>query len=145
MQKKTRFLSAQLARAALVVIVSGGTCFAQGIPSPETVVGHEIGADYKLVTYEQAVQYFEKLDQASPLLGVFDMGETRVISKYPGGDLLMSGYLKGGEHLNGKAAAVDVTVGEGRVILLGFGVKQRAQPHGTFKLLFNSIFYGVIP
>jgi hypothetical protein len=75
----------------------------------------------------------------------FKDGETRVISKYPGGDLLMSGYLKGGEHLNGKAAAIDVTVGEGRVILLGFGVKQRAQPHGTFKLLFNSIFYGVIP
>ena len=75
----------------------------------------------------------------------FDEKDTRVISRYPDGDLLMSGFLKGGEHLNGKAAAVDITLGKGRVVLLGFGVKQRAQPHGTFKLLFNSLFYGVHP
>ncbi|MCP4901702.1 MAG: hypothetical protein GY906_32460 [bacterium] len=72
----------------------------------------------------------------------FSEGDTRVISRYPGGELLISGYLKGGEHLNGRAAAIDVSLGQGRVILLGFGVKQRAQPHGTFKLLFNSLFYG---
>ncbi len=66
----------------------------------------------------------------------------RVISKYPNADLLMSGYLRGEEHLVNKAAAVEVPVGTGRVILLGFGVKQRAQPHGTFKLLFNSLLYG---
>jgi hypothetical protein len=66
----------------------------------------------------------------------------QVISKYPKSDLLMSGYLRGEEHLANKAAAVEVPVGKGRVILLGFGVKQRAQPHGTFKLLFNSLFYG---
>ena len=71
----------------------------------------------------------------------FDGGTPRVISRYPGGNLLMSGYLKGEEHLVNKAAAVDVPMGNGRVILLGFGVKQRAQPHGTFKLLFNSLYY----
>ena len=41
------------------------------------------------------------------------------------------------------AAAVDATLGKGRVILLGIGIEQRAQPHGTFKLLLNSLFYGV--
>jgi hypothetical protein len=72
----------------------------------------------------------------------FRGGEPQVISKYPKSELLLSGYMKGEEHLANKAAAVDVPLGKGRVILLGFGVKQRAQPYGTFKLLFNALFYG---
>jgi hypothetical protein len=79
---------------------------------------------------------------AFDILPSFSAGATpRVISKYPEEKLLLSGYLKGEEHIANKAAAVDVPLGKGRVILLGFGVKQRAQPHGTFKLLFNSLFY----
>jgi hypothetical protein len=72
----------------------------------------------------------------------FKGGEPQVISKYPKSGLLLSGYMKGEEHLANKAAAVDVPLGKGRVILLGFGVKQRAQPYGTFKLLFNALYYG---
>ena len=65
-----------------------------------------------------------------------------VISKYPKGSLLMSGYLRGEKYLQNKASAIEVPLGKGRVILLGFGVQSRAQPHGTFKLLFNSLYYG---
>jgi len=71
-------------------------------------------------------------------------GEDKIpvaIAKYPGGELLISGYLLGGKHLNNKSSAMDVPLGAGRVILLGFGVQSRAQPHGTFKLLFNSLYY----
>ena len=64
------------------------------------------------------------------------------IAKYPGADLLMSGYLLGEKHLQNTVAAADVPLGKGRVILLGFGVEQRGQSHGTFKLLFNSLYYG---
>lgn len=64
------------------------------------------------------------------------------IAIFPGENILMSGYLKGEKYLQKKAAAVDVPLGEGRVILLGFGVQNRATPHGTFKLLFNSLYYG---
>jgi hypothetical protein len=66
------------------------------------------------------------------------------VAKYPASNLLMSGFLKGEQHLRNKASVVDVPLGKGKVILLGFGLQQRAQPHGTFKLLFNSIYYGSI-
>jgi hypothetical protein len=33
-------------------------------------------------------------------------------------------------------------VGQGKVVLLGPEVAFRAQPHATFKLLFNSLYYG---
>lgn len=64
-----------------------------------------------------------------------------VIARYADTNLIMSGYLLGEKYLKKKASAVEVSVGKGRVILLGFGVQSRAQPHGTFKLLFNSLLY----
>ena len=71
-------------------------------------------------------------------------GAPVVAAKYPGNNLLLSGYLRGEKHLLKKASVVDVPVGKGRVILLGFGVQSRAQPHATFKLLFNSLYYGAV-
>lgn len=64
------------------------------------------------------------------------------IARYPSEDILMSGYLKGEKYLKDTVAAAESPLGKGRVILLGFGVEQRGQPHGTFKLLFNSLYYG---
>ena len=66
------------------------------------------------------------------------------IAKYPGEDILMSGYLKGEKYLKNGVAAADVPLGKGRVVMLGFGVEQRGQPHGTFKLLFNSLYYATM-
>jgi len=70
--------------------------------------------------------------------------QPKVISKYPDGELLLSGFFIGGKYLNNKPAAVDVPCGKGRVVLLGFGVQNRAQSVGTFKLLFNSLYYSVL-
>ncbi len=90
---------------------------------------------------EEAPAFFIR-SPAFTILPSFDEEKApMVIAKYPGGSLLMSGYLKGEKYLQNKAAAVDVSLGKGKVILLGFGVQQRAQPHGTFKLLFNSLYY----
>ena len=46
---------------------------------------------------------------------------------------LGSGGLKGG------VLVAEATVGTGRVLLIGPEILQRAQPHGTFKLLFNAL------
>jgi hypothetical protein len=51
---------------------------------------------------------------------------------------VLSGYLIGEQYLNGKAAAVDVTLGAGHVVLLGFRPEWRGQSFGTFKVLFNA-------
>ena len=81
----------------------------------------------------------------SPAFGTHPTFEDKapvVVAKYPSKDLLRSGYLLGERYLKNKASVVEVPLGQGRVILLGFGVQNRAQPHATFKLLFNSIYYG---
>jgi hypothetical protein len=47
--------------------------------------------------------------------------------------------LEGADAIAGRAAAVEATVGDGRVIVLGFRVQHRAQSLATFRLLFNSL------
>jgi hypothetical protein len=61
--------------------------------------------------------------------------------RYPAAaaSILMSGYLTGAETLAGKAAAVDITVGAGRVVMFGFRPQYRGQSWGTFKLVYNTI------
>jgi hypothetical protein len=68
----------------------------------------------------------------------------RVVASYPedAEDILVSGYLKGGKRLEKRAAAVELTVGKGRVVLIGFRAQHRAQPHRTFKLLWNALYLG---
>ena len=54
-------------------------------------------------------------------------------------DLLQSGWLIGEEHIARKAGMVVARHGKGRVVLIGFRTQNRAQTHGTFKLLFNAL------
>ena len=64
----------------------------------------------------------------------------KVLAKYQeSGSPLLSGYLIGEKYLNGKAAALDVQLDKGHVVLLGFRPEWRGQPFGTFKVLFNSV------
>ncbi|MBL0171225.1 MAG: peptidase [Gemmatimonadaceae bacterium] len=52
---------------------------------------------------------------------------------------LHSGWAWGQEYLENGAAAVEAKIGKGRVLLFGPEILQRAQPHGTFRFLFNTI------
>jgi hypothetical protein len=60
--------------------------------------------------------------------------------KYPASNLLRSGWLLGENVIAGQTAVADVKYGQGQVALLGISVQHRAQAHGTYKLLFNSLF-----
>ena len=65
-----------------------------------------------------------------------------VIARYSDtGSPLLSGYVIGEKYLQGKAAALDVPLGDGRVVLLGFRPQWRGQPFGTFRVLFNAALY----
>ncbi|HKK26506.1 MAG TPA: M14 metallopeptidase family protein [Gemmatimonadota bacterium] len=59
--------------------------------------------------------------------------------RYARDDLLMSGWALGESRLAGLPAVVRVRHGKGEVVLVGFRAQFRAQPRGTFKLLFNAI------
>jgi hypothetical protein len=72
---------------------------------------------------------------------VFEAGEGKTVIRYPAGSLI-SGWAGGEDKLTGGGALVDIPYGRGRIILIGFPVVYRGQAHGTFRFLFNSIFYG---
>jgi hypothetical protein len=67
--------------------------------------------------------------------------EVKTVAKYPKENPLMSGWIFGDSFIRQKSAIVEIPYGNGKIILLGFPVQFRAQPYGTFKLLFNAIFY----
>jgi hypothetical protein len=55
---------------------------------------------------------------------------------------LRSGWAWGQRYLNGAVEVAEATLGKGRVVLFGPEIAWRGQPHGTFKLLFNGLYYG---
>jgi hypothetical protein len=55
---------------------------------------------------------------------------------------LRSGWAWGQKYLQDGVAAVEASVGKGKLFMFGPEINFRAQPHGTFKFLFNGIYYG---
>ena len=79
---------------------------------------------------------------SSPVFELLDGFTGSVLARYAeSGSPLLSGYLIGEQHLHGKAAAVDVRLGAGHVVLLGFRPQWRGQSFGTFRVLFNAVIY----
>jgi hypothetical protein len=52
---------------------------------------------------------------------------------------LRSGWAWGQPYLENGVVAAQARVGKGRVLLFAPDILKRAQPHGTFKFLFNGI------
>jgi len=64
-----------------------------------------------------------------------------VLASYaPTGNPLRSGVLLHPEAIQGKAAALEVEYGKGKIYLYGFRPQWRGQSHGAYKLLFNTLY-----
>ena len=73
-----------------------------------------------------------------------DVGQKHAFSVgwFSGREVLDSGWAWGQQYLDGGTAIVQAQAGKGTVALLGPEVTFRSQPHATFKLLFNGVYYG---
>jgi hypothetical protein len=64
------------------------------------------------------------------------------VAWYAGRETLDSGWALGQAYLDGGTAIAEATIGQGKVFVIGPEVTFRGQPHGTFKFLFNGLYYG---
>ncbi|MCZ6915823.1 MAG: M14 family metallopeptidase [Gemmatimonadetes bacterium] len=77
---------------------------------------------------------------------VFDLGAdaaamgVRPVAWFDRADPLRSGWAWGQESLENGVTVVEADVGRGKLYLFGPEILRRAQPHGTFKFLFNAIY-----
>src|SRR3954470_4331363 len=65
--------------ALVAVLLLSGVLAAQsrsGVPTPESVFGFAPGADYKLATYDQSIDFFKKLAAASRFVKLMEAGKT---------------------------------------------------------------------
>ncbi len=64
-----------------------------------------------------------------------------VLARYPKeANPLESGLLLHPEAIEGKAAAMELAYGQGRILLFGFKPQFRGQSHATYKYLFNELY-----
>lgn len=59
----------------LITLILSLNGFSQ-IPTPESFFGHKPGADFHLITFEKALDYFQIINAASDRMLMFDMGPT---------------------------------------------------------------------
>jgi hypothetical protein len=98
----------------------------------ETMTTHPVMAGMP----ERAAVFVE----SSPAFETSDGFSGDVLARYQAtGSPLLSGYLLGERLLNNRAAAVDVSHGQGHIVLLGFRPQWRGQPFGTFRVVFNAV------
>ena len=72
---------------------------------------------------------------------VFHLNNGLDLVQYNSENPLLSGWMTGGEHLSNRTALAEFSIGKGRAILVGFRTQFRAQARGTYKFLFNSLYY----
>ena len=66
----------------------------------------------------------------------------KAVSWFDSAAPLRSGWGWGQSYLKNSVAVVDAQVGKGKLFMFGPEITYRGQPHGTFKFLFNGLFYG---
>jgi hypothetical protein len=90
---------------------------------------------------ERSMVYFDhseafRLEPAAVLKGV------KPVAWFDSPTPLRSGWAWGQQYLDGAIEIIEAQVGKGHVVLFAPEVTWRAQPHATFKMFFNGIYYG---
>jgi hypothetical protein len=91
--------------------------------------------------FGQEVDVFFDNSPVFRLTGEASARGTRQVAWFASPTPLRSGWAWGQHHLDNGVTVVDATLGRGRVLLFGPEITFRAQAHGTFKFLFNAIYY----
>ncbi|MFO7865383.1 MAG: M14 family zinc carboxypeptidase [Candidatus Aminicenantes bacterium] len=105
-------------------------------------IGYGMEPSANLLFYGSPVFEFIEKDPQVPAAGDTHPDSWNVVARYPEGSPFMSGRLIGDHVLHNKPALVDFDYGKGRIIMFGFRPQNRAQPHGTFMMFFNALYYG---
>jgi hypothetical protein len=85
--------------------------------------------------------FFDNSD-AFRLLPEAGLKGMKAVAWIDGPQPLRSGWAWGQQYLDQAAEIVEAPIGKGRLVLFGPEIAWRAQPHGTFKFLFNGIYLG---
>ena len=62
--------------AAAILLVAAQRAAPQSIPTPASILGFPVGADFKLATYDDSYRYFQALAKASDKIRLIDVGKT---------------------------------------------------------------------
>src|SRR4051812_43060269 len=74
-RQRMRALTAAVVALSLATLPVGAQK-AKPLPTPESVSGFPVGADYKLFTYDQSIDYFRRLAAASNRVKLITVGKT---------------------------------------------------------------------
>jgi hypothetical protein len=73
----------------------------------------------------------------------FPSQKVSVVARYPNAEVRASGWLRGEELMEGRAAVVTIEMNPGRIVLFGLRPQFRAGTHATLPLLFNALYWPV--
>lgn len=160
-------LRAFLEAGGTIITIGGSTSLAQhlGLPVRDALVETVDGREQQLPSskyYVPGSVLEARVDNTMPIAHgmpehadfffdrspVFELDDdaaaqgVRPIAWFDTAAPLRSGWAWGQERLEGGVIAVEADVGRGKLFMFGPEIAFRAQPHGTFKLLFNGLYAG---
>ena len=109
------------------------------VPGSILRVSLDTGAAVTAGMPAEADIYFDSSHVFRLVDGAADRG-VRPLAWFPNATPLRSGWAWGQHHLKDGVTAFEATVGKGRVFVFGPEITFRSQTHGTFKLLFNTLY-----
>jgi hypothetical protein len=108
--------------------------------NPGSLVKGEVANEKHPVSYGYGKKVPIYRSQSGPLLSVSREKEKCIVLRYAKeGDVCLSGIVKSQDEIKGKAAVLDVPVGEGHILFFTFNPFWRDLSHGNYMFVFNAI------